>query len=83
MTTNRIPRYLVRKNDHVGGQPIPEDEPVLVIRAQDRLAIPMIDLYLSLYQEGNFDFAVLQELAQHRDAIKAWQAEHGSKVADR
>lgn len=62
---------------------IPDDEPVLLIRGQDGLAIPIIDDYIDYYSHAeNGDLRVLDLLRKHRERIEAWQAEHGSKVAD-
>lgn len=81
---SRQARYVVRKADGIDGAPIPPDEPCIVIRAQDRLALNAIDHYIDLYShvpEASGD--VVDELEQHRDAIEAWQAEHPTKYADR
>ena len=80
----RQARYVVRKADGIGGAPIPEDEPCIVIRGQDRLALRMMDHYLAHYATVPLpDSTVLDELRQHRDAIVAWQEEHPPKWADR
>lgn len=80
----RQARYVVRKADGIGGKPIPEDEPCIVIRGQDVLARDMIDHYIAVYgNTGNADPEVLHELRQHRDAIVDWQDEHPPKWADR
>jgi hypothetical protein len=47
--SERQARYLVRKAPHVGGRPIPEDEPLLVVRAQDHLCLPTLDFYIDRY----------------------------------
>ena len=84
----RQARYVVQKAPGVGGNPIPEDEPCIVIRAQDKLALSTIDHYLALWRAlssvaPGFDPQVLDELEQHRDAIEEWQREHPVKFADR
>lgn len=83
-TTTRQARYVVRKADHVSGVPIPEDEPVLVIRAQDVLAVRMMRLYIDLYtllpDHGD---DVVDELNEHLDHLVEWQLEHPVKTADR
>lgn len=82
--TTRQARYVVRKADHVGGAPIPIDEPVLVIRAQDVMALTMMDEYIERYEaSGHAHQAVLDELRLHREALIDWQAEHRPKWADR
>ena len=84
MPTTRQARYVVQKAPHVGGAPIPEDEPCIVIRGQDVLALAMMDYYLDTYcNHPDADPTVLVELASHRDAIEAWQEQHPPKWADR
>ncbi len=82
----RQARYLVRKADGIGGPPIPEDEPVLVIRAQDILAARMMRIYIDLYtllDAGGDD--VVDEMNEHLDALIEWQMANPDrvKVADR
>lgn len=80
----RTARYVVQKASGVDGPPIPVDEPCIVVRGQDLLALEMLDHYLELYAEiEGRDPAVWAELMLHRAAIVEWQQEHGSKVADR
>lgn len=83
----RQARYVVQKAPGIGGDPIPEDEPCIVVRAQDQLALGVIDYYLAIYRailaHGAGDQQVLDELEQHRDAIEEWQVEHRTKLADR
>lgn len=80
----RQARYVVRKADGVGGNPIPEDEPCIVIRGQDVLALDAIDFYLREYQGLQQPSPeVVAELRSHRQAIVDWQQAHPPKVADR
>lgn len=83
---NWTPRYLVRKAPGVGGDPIPDDEPVLVIRAQDRMAIEMMQTYIERYQrDSDHDPAVVRDLESHKRRLIGWQSAHPEKVkkADR
>ena len=84
-------RYEVRKADGVGGDPIPDDEPVLVIRAQDVLALEMLDDYMAAYcnltgwsADDVEASPVIARVAAHREALVEWQKEnrHRMKVAD-
>jgi hypothetical protein len=78
------PRYRVQKAEGIGGAPIIEDEPVLVIRAQDVLARPMLREYIRRYLNlMPSDAAVVVELAHQLDALDKWQQLHRTKVADR
>lgn len=80
------PRYIVSKGNGVGGPPIPPDEPVLVIRGQDVLALQMLDHYLALYARSEFvDPAVASDLSKHRDALVVWRRNNRDRIkaADR
>lgn len=82
------PRYVVRKAPGVGGEPIGEDEPVLVIRAQDPLAGEMLMHYFKLYvDEFGFDCdpGVLIDMAAHLQELQRWQQANSDKLkmADR
>jgi hypothetical protein len=82
-------RYIVQKAPGVGGEPIPEDEPCVVIRGQDILAPVMLkiyqDLYLSLAPYGAVDGRVIDDVDNHGDRLRDWQMEHPGKIkwADR
>jgi hypothetical protein len=78
-------RYLVQKAEGVTGNPIPEDEPCIVIRGQDRLALTMLDSYITYYSKycPAPDKAVVAELWDHRRTLVEWQTEHRPKWADR
>lgn len=77
----REARYVVRKADGIGGDPIPEDEPVLVIRAQDVLAEEMMQFYIGSYYdlEGK-DPAVEAELREHLADLRRWRTEHADRI---
>lgn len=82
------PRYRVEKREGVKGPAIPDDEPYMVIRAQDKLAVIMMDTYLAAYDSlpaGARDPRVIDELLTHRADLVAWQeANRGRcKYADR
>lgn len=77
-------RYVVRKADGVDGPPIPEDEPCLVIRAQDQLAARMMRLYIDMYTllDDHGD-DVVDEMNDHLDRLIEWQLTNPVKTADR
>jgi hypothetical protein len=80
------PRYVVIKRASIPGPPIPPDEPCIVVRGQDVLAVKIHDDYVALYQDlEGADPKVLEELEGHRAALVAWQEAHPDKVkvADR
>jgi hypothetical protein len=77
-------RYVVTKAPGVGGDPIPPDEPCLVIRANDILAREMIAVYVIKYRDyPEAQQKVLDELVEHYLAICSWQKEHQTRIADR
>lgn len=80
------PRYNVQKAPGVGGDPIPKDEPVLVIRAQDVLADEMMVFYIGSYHDQEHkDPAVEAELREHLAELRRWRTANADriKVADR
>lgn len=86
--TDWKPRYIVRKTDGIDGPPIPDDEPVLVVRAQDELSLSVMDFYMARYNKisrNEADDAVLKDLLRHRTALIEWQAANPDKIkrADR
>ena len=44
-------RYVVRKAEGIGGNPIPDDEPCFVVRGQDVLAPALLGEYILRYRE--------------------------------
>jgi hypothetical protein len=80
------PRYTAQKREGIGGPPIPGDEPFMLIRAQDVLALEMMEYYRNRYislPRAMQDPQVLVELDQHHQSISMWQEAHPPKVADR
>lgn len=61
---------------------IPEDEPVFILRGQDRLAPELLLLWAHRHEliGGHKDLANAVRLHAHR--MLEWQQEHGFKVAD-
>lgn len=88
MTTIGNTRYIVQKREGVDGPPVPEDEPVLVIRAQDFLATTMMEEYIRRYAglpPEVRDPNVLTELRDHSVRLSLWRIENVDKLkyADR
>lgn len=74
-------RYQVTKSNGVGGDPIPHDEPVLVIRAQDILALRMMNEYIHAYEAmTKHNPEVLERLNNHRIALREWQERNKDKM---
>jgi len=79
-------RYLVRKAPGIGGSPIGDDEPCIVIRGQDIFAPEMLFDYIQKYEkERGKDRAVSGELLRHLAILIEWQGDHPDRVklADR
>lgn len=74
------PDYTERIQDSAGL--IPDDEPVLLVRGQDKLALRTLDFYIEASLRENPDPKVTELLADHRDRLAVWQATHATKVAD-
>lgn len=75
------PRFTVQKAPHVGGNQIPDDEPCIVIRAQDVLAPSMMHKYIMVYSElEDASPEVIERLNDHFHALLRWQVENGDKV---
>ena len=58
---------------------IPEDEPVFLLRAQDRFAPAIVSLWANLMFDPNG--SVMSDLAATQAArMRQWQRQHGSKT---
>lgn len=62
-------KYIVTRRD---GTPIPEGEPVFVLRAQDKLARDTITHYMELVGRYQCDPELLPNLRAHLEAVDAW-----------
>lgn len=83
---NWSPRYIITKAPGIEGDPIPEDEPCLVVRGQDTLALTMLTTYRRLYEAlPDHDLTVANELRRHWSVLLRWQANHPDRIktADR
>jgi len=62
---------------------IPADEPVFLLRGQDRLAEPIIKAYITLTEAlPDHDTEVIYSLGIHLSRIRIWQHTHPAKTAD-
>lgn len=74
-------RYVVRKAEGIGGDPIPDDEPCFVVRGQDVLAPALLGEYILRYREvPGYDPEVEAELSLLLMELGRWQASHFSTV---
>lgn len=61
---------------------IPDDEPVLLIRGQDVMAVAAIETWIRGAQQVGVDPALIDAMECHRTRIIEWQADHGNKIPD-
>ena len=61
---------------------IPEDEPVFLLRAQDKSAPATLRFWAEEHHRNGGDTAMSQLIEDFADEVEAWQQAHGSKVAD-
>jgi hypothetical protein len=59
---------------------IPDDEPVVVIRAQDRTTIALLEYYLKLCKEAGSPEKHLDLIEFTTENFKQWQALHATQV---
>lgn len=67
LTTAQSPKHTISQKDgrlvnRATGKPIPDDEPVFVLRAQDALALPALEAYVSLVGDRQHADAVEQRI---------------------
>jgi hypothetical protein len=62
---------------------IPMDEPVFLLRGQDKLAPVLLEIYVAMTRntEG-FDSNIAYAVEEHAQRMKGWQVLQKSKVAD-
>lgn len=61
---------------------IAADEPVFVLRAQDRLMAAVLIHYLKLLPMDPARAPIRQSVADQLNRVMAWQAQHGCKTPD-
>lgn len=74
------PDYDERIQDSAGL--IPDDEPVLLIRGQDRCALAAAAEWCRTARKMGASATLIRIVENHADRIAAWQVVHGSKVPD-
>lgn len=65
-----------------GCTPIAQDEPVFLLRAQDRLMNEMLAHYLSLLMQAGASTEMRIAVRAHATRVREWQDAHGCKVPD-
>lgn len=61
---------------------IPDEEPVFVIRGQDPAAPGAVEAWATLAEYQGASSEIVASARKHAEAMRAWQAEHGTHVAD-
>ena len=62
------------------GTPVPDDEPLILFRAKDKLLVQLLEFYMKLCGDGGSPESQLSLLKQRIDLIKSWQADHPDKL---
>lgn len=65
-------KYQDFKLNKADGTPVPDDEPVFILRAQDVLAPHIVRLYANLYGDVTGDARHARELNAVASAMSAW-----------
>lgn len=58
------------------GTPIPEDEPLFLFRAHDKLLVQLLEYYMELCKKAGSPQTQIDLLNQRIDEIKSWQSSH-------
>ena len=73
--------YNERVQDSAGK--IPMDEPVFLLRGQDKLAPVMLDIYVAMTEsEPGRDGELMLAVKEHANRMRRWQSKRAVKVAD-
>jgi hypothetical protein len=62
------------------GTSLPEDEPLILFRGQDKLLPRLLEHYNQLCRDAGSPKAQLDLLQQRIDEIKKWQADNAQKL---
>lgn len=62
------------------GDPIPEDEPLILFRARDRNALPMLEFYRQLCEEDGCNDFQMEGVHNRIDAFHRFRAEQALKM---
>jgi hypothetical protein len=61
---------------------IPADEPVFLIRGQDRLGPEVLDYYATIAREEGVDPALIEKVEAQAERMRWWQRGHRAKTPD-
>ena len=81
MLPSQEPKYGIRDKRIVNrhsGEPIPDDEPIFIFRAKDRLAVRILTAYFSAIEDPEHARAVVARL----EDFKRFAREHPDRMKD-
>lgn len=61
-------------------QPVPEDEPIVILRARDRLALPTLELYKKLAQADGCTDWFMERLDPPIEEFRKFATEHPERM---
>jgi hypothetical protein len=64
------------------GKGIPKMEPVFLLRANDKLFVPMLKTYVMLAKLAGCDQKLIQAVVAHIETAKLWNLSHPAKTPD-
>ena len=61
---------------------IPEDEPVFLLRAQDKLAPEVVEYWADIAEQEGASENIVKAARAHVELMQKWQEKNGSKIPD-
>lgn len=61
---------------------IPADEPVFLLRAQDKVAPDIVEEWAIAARKAGADNEIVNHAFEHASLMRKWQKKHGCKVPD-
>lgn len=62
------------------GTSIPEDEPLILFRGQDKLLLELLEKYNELCKNAGSPQQQLDKISQQMEKIKQWQVSHPDRL---
>lgn len=77
-----IVSILRKYNFYRNVEPIPQDEPVFLLRAKDMVAPSVVKFWAVNARSAGADETIVMAALEQAIAMRIWQKEHGCKVPD-
>jgi hypothetical protein len=61
---------------------IPADEPVFLLRGQDRAAPIVLEIWTAIVDAWGGDWEITERAKAHAHDMRVWQHKHGKKIPD-